>query len=458
MVRLALLACVLGVACKRNADKPPPPPPRVETPVEDPCAKAKPEGPIAWIADDYAAALACARQKRTPLVLDLWAPWCHTCLSMQATVFQDKSFAARRNDFVFASLDTDREANAAALAKLSISAWPTFYVLGADEQVLSRLVGGATVSQFSDFLDAGAHAAIGGDTDLAASRMLGADRALAKHDLATAEEELTATLKAAPDAWARRPEVYAALVLTKYKRGDIAGCLAVADQYMPVAGNVAAASDFLATAMMCAEKAEPAVAKAIRERAVARWKELLADPTAQLSVDDRQDALASLRETLDTLGKKADARALAEQQKKLLDDAIAKAPTPLAAMTYQGPAAEVYAYLGRPLDLVPVLEKSAKDLPNEYNPRARLGWLYLKAQKLDLAAKWTDEALALVYGPRKGRVLGQRADIAAAAKDPAAEKSFREQAVKLYEALPPGQQQPENLAHAREALQKLATP
>src|SRR5690349_5526116 len=87
-----------------------------------PCDKAKAEGPLAWIADDYPSALACARAKNVPIVIDLWAPWCHTCLSMQSTVFQDPSFAKDHDKFVFLALDTDREANAPALAKLSISA------------------------------------------------------------------------------------------------------------------------------------------------------------------------------------------------------------------------------------------------------------------------------------------------------------------------------------------------
>jgi tetratricopeptide (TPR) repeat protein len=124
-------------------------------------------------------------------------------------------------------------------------------------------------------------------------------------------------------------------------------------------------------------------------------------------------------------------------------------------MTYTWPRAEVYVYLGRPLELVPALEKSARDLPGEYDPRARLGWVYWKAGKLPEAAKWTDEALAMVYGPRKGRLLVQRAEIAAAAGDHAGERTFREQAVKLYESLPEAQQSPGALAAAKAALAKL---
>ncbi len=465
-MRLALLACV-AIACKGGDSAQPssqpksqPAPPPAPVKLEDPCGKARQEGPLAWIADDYPSALACAKQKQVPLVVDLWAPWCHTCLSMQSTVLQDKSFANYAAKFVYLALDTDREVNAPALAKLAISAWPTFYVLGGDEKVLGRFVGAASVEQFQTMLDSATRAIAGGEA-ASEAHMVAASRALAVKDYATGDAELTAALTSAPDAWLRRGEALDALILTKWKKQDVAGCLDVAEKYMATTGNAAAASDFLVTAMSCAEaraKDEPDRVKALREKAVARWKQLLADTTAPLSVDDRSDAMASLREALDALGKKADAKQIAEQQRKLLDDAAAKAPTPVAAMTFNWPRAEVYAYLGHPLDLVPALEKSAQDLPGEYDPRARLGWIYWKAGKLDDAAKWTDEALALVYGPRKGRVIAQRAEIAAAKGDKDGARKYREQEVKLWESLPAAQQSPDALAKAKVALAAVDEP
>ena len=56
-----------------------------------PCTGAKAHGPLTWFEDDYPAAIACAKATRRPLVIDMWAPWCHTCLSMQTTVFTDAS-------------------------------------------------------------------------------------------------------------------------------------------------------------------------------------------------------------------------------------------------------------------------------------------------------------------------------------------------------------------------------
>ncbi len=325
MLRYAVLACVLAVVgCKRHHDHPVVPTPGSAAGSATACPAGEPEGALAWIRDDYAGALACAKARHVPLVLDLWAPWCHTCLSMQTTVLVDKSFAPDAKKFVFASLDTDRDDNAAALVRLAISAWPTFYVVGDDETVMARFVGAASLAQFHGFLDAGAKAVAGGVAAVDA-HLLGAERALAVKDYTTADTELTASIGVAPAAWVRRPEVLGSLILAKYRRHDLVGCLETAEHYMATTGNAAAASDFLVTAMSCADdavkasKPDAAAVKAVRTHAVARWKELLGDDTAQLSVDDRSDAMASQREALDALGDKAGAKAIAEQQAKLLD-------------------------------------------------------------------------------------------------------------------------------------------
>ena len=452
MIRSALLACLL-LACKREPASKAPPQNHPPDPGDNPCAKAERRGPIAWIEDDYAAALACARQKKVPIVLDLWAPWCHTCLSMQTTVFTDPSLAPLADKFVFAAIDTDREANADAVGKFAPSAWPTFYVIGGDETVLARFIGAATLAQFRDFLDAGTRAQAGGGA-AADARFLGGQRALARKDFTSADEELTAALAAAPETWSHREEALHALLFAKSKRGDPKACLDAAEKYLDAAGNTALGTNFIESGLGCADnlKDDVARASAFRTKAIARLTQILADKSAPLSIDDRAEALGYLRDALGTAGKKDEATKIAEQLRGVVDDAMAKAQTPLAKMAFLWPRAEVYVYLNRPLDLVPDAEALARTLPKEYEPRARLGWLYLKAGKWPEAAKWTDEALALVYGPRKGRVLSQRAEIAKGAGDLATERKYRELAVKLWESLPPAQQSSENLEKAKQAL------
>lgn len=456
MYRLLFLIPVLAIGCGKkssDADKDP------GGARSAACAKAKVEGPIAWIEDDYPAALACAKERNVPLVLDLWAPWCHTCLSMKATVFADDSFKGTADRFVFASLDTDREPNAPVVAKFPLSAWPTFYVVGTDEAVLARYVGSASTPQFHAFLEAGAKARAGAEG--AGKRLLAAERALSKKDFATADTELTAALAEAPADWVRRPDVLVSLISTKRNRSDYDGCLLLARQSMTETGTTSSAADFLSIALECAgekEKDNPTGVATMRQQAMGRLETLINDPKAQLSVDDRSDAMLILREAYKDVSRNPDAIALAEKQRAMLDDAAAKAGAPLVAMTYNWQRAEVYVFLGRPLEVVPALEKSAADLPKEYDPRARLGWVYLKAGKYDEAATWTDQALALAYGPRKARVLAQRAEIAQKKNDVAGERKYREEAVKLWESLPPGQASPDALAKAKEALAKVGAP
>lgn len=467
MITIGLVA----VACKKEpaAKAEPSTAASAPAPAGDPCAKAIPAGPLSWIHDDYAAALACAKARKVPLVLNFWAPWCHTCLSLHTTVFLDKSFAPVNDRFVFAEIDTDREENAAATAKYSMSAWPTFYVVDGDEKVLSRWIGAASLEQFHGFLEAGARAMAGGAAG-ADAHLLAADRALTIKDFAVAATELTAALAAAPADWPRRPNALVSLIMATRKLGDLPACLALAERSMGETGNAASATDFLVQALNCATDAvapgedgkapAPAVVaqvKKVRQAAVDRLQKLLADAAAPLTVDDRTDAMANLRDALVALDRAPEARAVAEQARAMLDEAADKAPNPMAAMTFNWPRAEVYAFLERSLELVPALEKSVRDLPNEYDPPARLGWVYWKGGKLDEGAKWIDAAIKLVYGPRKVRLLTQRAEIAAAQHDKAAERAARAAIVKTLEALPAGQTTPEAIAKARDTLAALGS-
>jgi thiol-disulfide isomerase/thioredoxin len=470
---LALAALATGSGCKRDdasaatGQKAAHEAAVVKPAQAEACTGAKLEGALPWFHDTYDQARACAKARGVPMVLDMWAPWCHTCLSMQEYVLSDPSLAPMAERFVFAALDTDREVNAAVVGRFPVASWPTFFVVSPeDEAVQARFVGAATIDQWRELLVTGekghlaTHAAeVAPGTPLALLR--DAERAVVAGELAAADTAYVAALAAAPAGWPRRADTLVSLIQTRYKRGEIAGCLELGLTRDADTGASSSTTDFFAFALRCAEErasAEPGRARQLRERAVTRLSALADDAAAPLSVDDRSDVLANLRGALEALGQKPEARAAAVRQRALLDEAAAKAPSPLARMTYIWPQAEVYAYLGVPLELVPALEKVAADLPTEYDPPYRLAWIYLQAKQPEKALPWAEKALALVYGPRKARAQSMVVDIQKARGDRAGEKRAREALIAIYEGLPAGMAQPAALAAARTALAAMDAP
>ncbi len=424
-----------------------------------PCPVGEKHGPLTWIEDDYPGALTCARTLNLPLMIDMWAPWCHTCLSMKTTVLVDPSLAPLADRFVFLALDTDRPTNAAAVGKFPLSNWPTFFVIEpAGETVQARWLGAASITQLRGFLKDGESAAIaaasGQGLDPLLQQVRAGDQAAVAKDLAAADRAYGEALAAAPADWPRRSDVLVAQIAARYKRGEVAGCLDLVLSSAYATGSTANATDFLVWGLMCAQdaKADPAKAKAVREQAVARLTPLIDDAAAPLSIDDRSDAMLNLREALVELGKIEEGRAVAERQLAYLADAAGKAPDAWSAMTYNWPRAEVHVFLRRGPELVPALMKSAADLPREYDPPARLAWVLLKSGQADAAQPWIEQATKLAYGPRKVRVQSLAIEIAKARGQVAVERAARVALIGTLEGLEKGHEQPEALAKAKAEL------
>ncbi len=368
---------------------------------------------IVWRHDDYPAARAEARARGRRLVVDLWAPWCHTCLSMKQTVLRDPALAPYADRFVWLALDTDRPVNAATVAKFPPAVWPTFYVIDPEaETVEARLLGAAGIAQFRAFLDgAGQGTARAADRLAAAGEHRAAEGAYGKVLAAGLER-------------ARRPALWVSRINAAYRSDDIPRCLAVAEAGLGEVGDghTPAAADFVYYVDACVERAGlDARGRALLERGLTVIDAALGAARAPLTVDDRSEALRIAREVHTTLGDPAAARRRAITQRALLDRA-AEGAAPATAMTWNWPRAEVYAYLGEPATLVPALEASARALPGEYDPPYRLAWVRLKAGDAEGARAAATQALARVYGPRTVRVWLLLAEIEAARGDRAAER------------------------------------
>src|SRR5688572_30444930 len=160
-MRASLVLALLVAACS----KPAPPDTRAAAPAPSAAASsstaASPSATpsvrhgLPWYEDAPAAALAAARAQGKLVLVDLWAPWCHTCLSMQDFVLTAENLPRIAERFVLLAVDTERESNAAFLEALPVGVWPTFYVVDADKKLLGRWLGAASAAQFVRFLAEG---------------------------------------------------------------------------------------------------------------------------------------------------------------------------------------------------------------------------------------------------------------------------------------------------------------
>jgi thioredoxin-like negative regulator of GroEL len=423
-------------------------------------------GAIKWLHDEYAAALAEAKREQKPLFMDMWAPWCHTCLAMKHYVFSDPGLAPLADRFVWLAVDTDKEANAEVVHRYPVSVWPTFYTVSpADESVQALHMGAASLNQLRELLAQGEQGYLEQRAQrgvLEPSSALGAvrrgDQATAGGDPVAAAAAYRKALATADANWPRTPEVAVKLAAAVVKAGDPGQCQKLAQDGFPWAarGNTASVADFAYEIGECAKKlADESARRRIVAAAVASLDALLGATKHQLSLDDRSDALRIARELELAIGNEQKARQRAEEQRALLDSAIQTAPSPYAAMTYNWPLAEVAIYLGQGESAIPALERSVAALPGEYDPPYRLAWLYLHTGKLKQARPFAQRALELAYGPRRARIAELLADICKASGDIAGERSARQLVVEIYERLPDQQRRRQELEAAKRALARV---
>ncbi len=418
---------------------------------------------ISWLEDDYPAALEAARERGVPLVVVLWAPWCHTCLSMHNEVLPDPGLKPLATRFEWLMIDTDREVNAPVLDRLSIEVWPTSYVLSPDETVQARLTSAASVEQFRDFLLEGERAHLdaaeeAGELDeespLYHARL--GDRALAQNDYAAALDAYERALELAPEAWPRTPDVLVSYMHASMRAGTADDCAYIAQRHVHETGTSTSAVRFSRYVHWCGQgQATPSAQRGLFELADERLTDLLAGQH-QLSADDQSTALRTRRLIHEDLGDEDAARALAERQRELLDQAAEEAIGPFAASTYSWPRSEVYTYLGAPEELVPDLVELAEELPENYDPPYRAAWLALRADDLETARTWGERAQELAYGPRKVQILELLIEIHGEAGDRDAERASLERLAEHLESLPASQRDADKATEVQERLQAIA--
>jgi tetratricopeptide (TPR) repeat protein len=147
---------------------------------------------------------------------------------------------------------------------------------------------------------------------------------------------------------------------------------------------------------------------------------------------------------------------VAEQWSAFLDGEAAKARTPEARAVFDSHRLSAYIEVGHPEKAIPMLEQSAKDFPDDYNPHARLANAYKAMKEWDKAMAESDLALARAYGPRKLLIYTNRADILKGRGDVPAARKTLEEAIVYAKALPEGQRSNNTIASLEKRLAGLA--
>jgi thiol-disulfide isomerase/thioredoxin len=389
--------------------------------VREPATTTTSAESLPFIHDDYPRAIAEAKKTNKPLFVDAWAPWCHSCMSLKTYVLTDPSLAPLKDKFVWLSVDTEKDMNAQWVARYVHEALPTLWIIDpATDKPLLKWAGTATAPELKSLLIA----AISNDASTAS--FVRGNHAQAEGDSATAiAEHKNALASATPD---QRSRVVEALVTDLNLAKAHAECADIAATEAPKMAPGTSRASVIVMGLDCAGEAKKPsdvlLGVAIHD-ATARDESILPDDRSAIY----EAAISAKKDAGDSDG----AKKLAQNWVAFLDAEAKKAATKDARTSLDPWRLAAYIAVGEPAKAIPVLEQSAADFPNDYNPPARLARVYLILKRLDEAEKAADRATALVYGPRAMRVCELRADIAKERGDKAGEIKALEDALSKSE-------------------------
>ena len=376
---------------------------------------------------------------------------------MKAFVFTDKALESEAGRFVWLEINTERAGNAPFRTQFKVQALPTYFVVDPrNQRILARRVGGATVAQLREFLDS-AHAAYGADrlspADLASAR---AESLYAAGEAKKAIGAYQEALEFADPKWTGYERTVEALLFAYQMDDDCESAARLAQRAWPDLRMTAAAANVAATGLDCALElpVDFAGREALIQTMLTAIREVTTDLNLPLVPDDRSSAFGSLIGAYEELGDTTAMHAATEAWALFLDAEAAKATSPEQRTVYDSHRLSAYLELDRPERAIPMLQQSEKDFPDDYNPPARLAVAYLRMSRLDLALAANDRAVARAYGPRKVRILLNRADIFAAKEDATSRQATLQEALSLAESLPDGQRSESLIASLKRRLEK----
>jgi len=169
-------------------------------------------------------------------------------------------------------------------------------------------------------------------------------------------------------------------------------------------------------------------------------------PSDGVGVDKARRVLAVVA----SLGRPA--RHAADDWAAFLEKQAGAATTVEQRAAYDPHRVGVYLQMKQPQRGLGMLEASERDLPDDYNPPARLAVLYKALKRYDDALAASDRALSKAYGPRKIGILQTRSDIYREKGDLAQANRTMEDALAFAESLPAGQRSERQIASLKKKI------
>jgi tetratricopeptide (TPR) repeat protein len=369
---------------------------------------------------------------------------------VRATVLNDPALAKHAGRFAWLSINSEESRNADFVERLGVSGYPTFLVLdGATGNVALRWAGSLTAPEFERLLDDGERAVAASGGSPADAALARADRLGAEGKTAEAAAAYTEALRVAPAGWTGRGRALASLLAALQKSDRLEECAALARRETPALERGPAFAGAAAAGLGCATDAPESAAW--RAAAIKDLEALVVESLALDNVlaDDRSSAYGQLVDLRDARGDKAGAKEMAGRWLTFLETQAAAAGSIEARAAFDSHRVGAALALGDPARAVPALLASERDLPDDYNPPARLAILYRELGRFDDALAASRRALDKAYGARKLRIFDARADIYTKKGDPAAARRTLEEALTYADTLPKSQQPRAFLAQMR---------
>lgn len=396
-----------------------------------------------FIENDYGAARQAALEQGLPLFVDAWAPWCHTCVSLKAFVFPDAALRRVVPKFVWASVDTEHPSSRAFLERFPMEVWPTLWLIEPKaERPLLKWAGAATALDLTALLEATVASVESKDPKAAAAwaAWLTGNEHVAGGDRSRGIAEYEKALALAPESFPGRAHVLEALVFQLRRAEEFAPCIERASAFDTLPRGTSRLNAVL-TGLGCSNQLADSHAtettKATLARLVAEATRMVTDTSEPVLADDRSSLYQELVFQHERAGDTAQSKATAAKWSAFLDDQAVRATSASARVVFDYHRLLAYEACDELARAVPMLEQSERDFPNDYNAPSRLAKVYHDLGQFDPALAAVDRASARVYGPRKLRVLRQKAEILAAMKQPELARIVLREAVDLGRELGP---------------------